>query len=244
MKLVIESAIRREADLPTLAMLELWHNLVKEKTDTDFEVLIGDRHSVKEMSSFKGELNTAFPNVINGKPCLVLWVDNTNNVFPIIITHEIGHWVLKLQGFQGIKHLKTKDIDIGALLGSMCHHPPLYVLQRQLGHEPQNEIDDRAKSNIQRFTNTSINSGLKDAFLITDDLLNCSEEFSVQLKNIVSQKHRNVWTLVDIILSLSNDFDLLKPQGNLQFLRKTMKKLKLDKEFYEPDEILALKNMA
>jgi hypothetical protein len=243
MKLYLEAELQKQADPPTLAMLDLWHKLVKERTKADFEVLIGNRREHKELNSFKGELYTAYPQIVNEHPCLVLWLDNMTKVDSIFVTHELGHWVLKLQGFQGIRHIKQQDIDIEALLGSMCHHPPLYALQRQCGHEPQEEIDDRTESNIKQVMATSTSGGLNDIFLFADDLLNCSEKYSTQLRSILMQKHKSVWASVDAILSLATDYDILNPRENLQFLRQVIKRLKLGNDWYEPDEVQALVNM-
>jgi len=243
MELYPEVGLQKQADPPILAMLHLWHKLVKEKIGVDFEVFIGNRREHKQLNSFKGELHTAYPQMVNGHPSLVLWLDNVTKVNSIFVTHELGHWVLKLQGFQGIRHIKQQDIDIEALLGSMCHHPPLYALQKQCGHEPQKEIDNRTESNIKLVMATSASGGLNEVFLFADDLLNCSEKYSTQLRGILMQKHKSVWALVETILSLSTGYNLLNPRENLQFLRQVIKRLKLGKDWYEPDEVQALVNM-
>jgi len=72
MKLYREIATREQADEPTIAILDLWHSLVKQKIGILIEVMVGDRKENPQLSSVSGELYTAFPNIINNK--LVLGV--------------------------------------------------------------------------------------------------------------------------------------------------------------------------
>ena len=177
MRLYRETALRKQADEPTLAMLDLWRSLSEEKTGVPVEVMIGDRKKHRQLSSFSGELYAVFPQVIGEKVVIVLWLDSLSNVKPIIVTHEIGHWVLKLQGFCTFHYQADRHNNVEIMLNSMAHHPALYDLQRSLGHEPQVEIDSRSHSDIKLFSKKSRKkeSGfcLSNALLLADDMMNC-----------------------------------------------------------------------
>jgi hypothetical protein len=76
MELYLETELKKQADSSTLAMLELWHTLVKEKTNADFDVLVGNRHNHPQLKSFNGNLYTAYPQIVNSRPCLVSLLQN------------------------------------------------------------------------------------------------------------------------------------------------------------------------
>jgi hypothetical protein len=166
---------------------------------------------------------------IEGKVVLSLWLDSLSNVNPILVTHEIGHWVLKLQGFQGFIYQPKKHSDIEILLNSMAHHPPLYALQRSFGHEPQ-ETKGRQ-------------SWTRNALLLADDLINCSEAYRTHLKKIVSKKHPLTTKLLEKILILPPYYNLLNPDQNLKFSKKVILDLKLGDGWYEIDEVKTLISM-
>jgi hypothetical protein len=209
--------------------------------------MIGNRREHRQLSSFSGELYVAFPVIIEGKVVLSLWLDSLSNVNPILVTHEIGHWVLKLQGFQGFIYQPKKHSDIEILLNSMAHHPPLYALQRSFGHEPQLEIDSRSIDNIEVFSKEKETKGrqswTRNALLLADDLINCSEAYRTHLKKIVSKKHPLTTKLLEKILILPPYYNLLNPDQNLKFSKKVILDLKLGDGWYEIDEVKTLISM-
>jgi len=71
-------------------MLKLWHSLCKKELCSSIEVMVGNRREHPQFSSYKGELYTAYPEVVGGKLALVLLLDNLSNVRPIFITHELS----------------------------------------------------------------------------------------------------------------------------------------------------------
>jgi len=229
-------------------MLNLWHSLCKEKIGIPIEVMIGNRREHPQLKSTVGEVYTAFPVIIEGKIVLSLWLDSLSNVNSIIVTHEIGHWVLKLKGFRGMIYQPEKHCDIEILLNSMAHHPPLYALQRSLGHEPQIEIDSRADHDIKIFSKERETSKkqfrVKNALLLADDFLNCSSEKRMQLEEIVKRRHLNTARYLWKILSIASHYNLLNPKQNLRFSRKVIRKLKLGDEWYVADELEELIKMA
>lgn len=103
--------------------------------------MVGDRHEHPRLKQFDGELNTAFPTIVEGRVALALWLDSLKDVNLIVVTHEIGHWVLKLQGFPAMIYPPDRHSNTEILLNSLIQHPPLYTLQKSIGHNPQAEVN-------------------------------------------------------------------------------------------------------
>ena len=252
MKLYRETAIRRHEDTATIAMLDLWRSLSEEKLGVPIEVMVGNRREHQQLGSFRGELNTAYPHVVEGKVVLALWLDSFSNVNPIVITHEIGHWVLKLQDVRGFIYQPQPHSNVEILLNSFAHHPLLYALQRSLGHEPQIEIDSRALNDIKVFSKEKetrdAQSWIANALLLADDLVNCSDKYQRRLKGIVKKKHRNTARLLNKILALVPHYNPTHPDKNFHFYRRPIQRriiqgLKLGAGWHEIDEIITLKSM-
>jgi len=60
MRLYKEIALRKQADKPTLAMLDLWKSLSKQKTGVTIKVMVGNRREHYQLKSTSGELYTAY----------------------------------------------------------------------------------------------------------------------------------------------------------------------------------------
>jgi len=162
----------------------------------------------------------------------------------IIVTHEIGHWVLKLHGFQAFLRKRQKQSDIEIMLNPMAQHPPLYVLQRSIGHEPQAEIDSRSLNDIKLFSKgkeaQQREVRIRDALMLADDILNCSEENHTALKNVISKNRPNTSKLFRMIIELASSYNLLVHDQNLIFCEQIIETLKLGDDWYNPDEVKGL----
>jgi hypothetical protein len=150
MNLYRENWLRKQADTPTIKMLDLWHSLCCKKIDTSIEVMVGNRreYPFHGISTAQGELNTAIPQTYQGKVILALLLDSIKKLNMLVATHELGHWVLKLQGLKSLVNYDERNGRTEILLSSLASHSALYALQRSLGHEPQKEIDKRASYDI------------------------------------------------------------------------------------------------
>lgn len=246
MKLTREKSIREKTDEPTRKMIDLWHKLCKENYGETYEVLLGNRHDHKQLKEFKGELNTAFPGHVKGKNVIVIWLEQLKAVDFVMITHELGHFVLHLSNFDTYTYKKTEQSNIEILLNSMAHHPALYNLQRSLGHKPQYIIDDRAKDNIEKFSKTPEpdikNLWIENALLLSDDIINSSKILNEKLKRIISSNHPKTFNYIDKILSLTPYYDLFKPHRNIRFMKKVIDVLDIDKGWWDKrDGIIALR---
>jgi len=247
MRLYREIRLRKTADLPTVKMLDLWSSLCKKIVGVPIEVMYGNSEENPQFRSPSAEINTAIPMTVEGKPVLCLWLnrvtlDRSNFV---IVSHEIGHWVLKLQGFRGLICEPKKHCDDEILLNSLVHHPPLYALQRSLGHEPQIEIDSHANHDIGLLQETEVLSAVKTrALYLADDLWNSSREVQARLRTSMIQRHRETLKLAEQITQSAHEYDLLDHREGLEFAKKIVKRLALDGVWHEIDEIENLISMA
>jgi hypothetical protein len=180
-----EIELRGQADKPTNKMLDLWHQLCLKEVDKSVEVLVFNRRDCSDLRNCKGVVNTNAIIPWEGKASLGLFLDNTSRLNYIIVTHELGHWILKLQGLKGVMN----DEESGKAkyeggtemsLNNLCSHPALYKLQRSMGHEPQSEIDRMANHNMVGVSKSAEpNDPLRQiefALSFADDLINCSED--------------------------------------------------------------------
>lgn len=176
MKCFPERALRKVADSPTLKMIDFWHSLCREKVGSILEVVFVDRreYPYHGIDKYIGELNTAIPQQYGGRLLLVMLLENIKKLNMIVVTHELGHWILRLQG---LIELENKH-DKYNYLCSLCSHPALYELQRSFGHEPQKEIDRRVNHDIALLRGAIEPNDeklrLEKALYYTDDLINCS----------------------------------------------------------------------
>lgn len=220
MKLYREIALRKQADDATIAMLDLWRSLCEKRFGIPLEVMIGNRKEHKQLKDFPGEVYTAYPHNVEGRMVLCLWLDRMTNVNSILVTHELGHWVIKLQGFKGLIFKPDVHCDQEIYLNSLCSHPPLYALQRKLGHEPQIEIDSRAKNNLMFVDKSrpkySETQAKKISLLLTDDLLNCTSSIARLIRSKARRFHPEMYKLIQIIMSSIDKFNLMNPEENLR----------------------------
>ncbi len=241
MKMYYEKALRQHADKPMLILLDMWHGLCREKIGTEIEVMVGSRKEHPRFADFRGELHTAIPEIIERRLVLLLLMDSMPVVNGIIASHELGHWILKLQDFKMLKYQGHENSSTEIFLDSMIQHVPLYHLQRSVGHNPQNEVDSRCLHNLKLFSrekeaNTQ-QSWADNALMLVDDLLNCSPSNRTLVMNVISNRHPNTSRLVKSIMQQANSRDLLVPEQNLAFAREVVRCLGLPGEWYLADDV-------
>ncbi|KYC52835.1 MAG: hypothetical protein AMQ74_00596 [Candidatus Methanofastidiosum methylothiophilum] len=245
MKPFPESYIREKADEPTLKILDLWKKLSKDLFNYSIEVILCDRKDNPELKFVQGELNTAYPGFFDGKIVLSIWLEHPKSFDPIIITHEIGHWILMVTGFKGLvnKYGKQSEIDIN--MNSLAQHSPLYTLQRKFGHDPQKLIDTRAKNNLNALIKTTEymlgDRWAEFALLFADDVINCSEYIKNDLMEVLKQEYPVTLSFLEKILNIVSKYDLNEPKSNLAFLKSLVNTLYLGEGWKVMDEIVELK---
>lgn len=251
MNLYHETSIRKKADGPTVAMLDLWKSLSEEKTGIPIEVMVGNRKEQSRLSLFPGEVHTAWPSIVDERVVLVLYFDSLSNVKPVIVTHELGHWILKLQGFSGLIYKPDKHNNTEIFLNSMAHHVPLYILQKSLGHDPQGEIDSRALHNIKLFSRRVKRKERKDlasnaasnALMLSDDIMNCSVDYRTSLENVLINNWPNISKLVRKIVKVASSYDLQDATQNLKFSERLVQELGLGNGWCKAEEESELASM-
>jgi len=246
-----EQMIRNKFDVPTNKMLSLWHVLSKQKYGNNIDVVMVDNKDVPATSQFKGDLYTAFPTntFIKDNVVLVVVVNTFENLNQLLVSHEIGHWVLKMQGFVGFSYNSDTRNNQSIFFNSMLQHPAIYQLQTSFGHKPISEINNRLRHHIEIYSKEVEKSQRDDrilsAFLVADDLINTSSKtFKVNLKNILEKKHPSTLKLVDVILETSSYYNLTDPNSNYKFACRLIKNLKIQTSLWqEVDNVKILANM-
>ena len=166
--------------------------------------------------------------------CLILWLEPKNFENEIIISHEIGHWILFLDGFTKYSFRHNQKLTVE--FSTMHLHFPLYSIQRKFGFDPQHEIDLRVKHDIERRKNKSgvyINNEamLADVFYLADDIINCSEKYRELLLNVLKNKRPEVYHNVLEIDGLRHDYNLDEKDENNAFVLEVLKKYNLMEKF-------------
>jgi len=234
-----EAVLREHLDEPTNRIFNIWHQECLNYIKNDIDVRVADRRQNPQLRDIPGEINSAAPAVFDNKMYLVLWFDSVYPLKPLLVTHELGHWILVLRGYKMLVDPARTYGDIVINLNSMAHHPPLFTLQRSLGHEPQDMIDLKTKNDIVYFNKEKERNSqrwISDALNIADDLINCSENYRLRLNNTMKKRLPNTNCFVRTIMNMLNISDLHSPEKNLKFCYKLLKELKLDK-WTELDQI-------
>ena len=243
-----ESWLRSHTDTPTAKMLDLWHELCRQVIGASIEVIVANRreYPFHGVDTAQGQLNTAIPQTYQDRIVLALLFENTKELNEVIITHEIGHWVLKLQGLKSMCNGDDPNGSIEIALNSMASHSALYVLQRSLGHEPQKEIDKRAGYNVAILSRSTEpfdeKERIRKSIVYTDDLLHCSPSNKMGMQRLLSNKHPNTNKIVNILLEDSIKHDIAKIASVHSFCTEVIQTLELGQNWYEADEVEKLKS--
>ena len=223
-----ETVLRAYGDEPTNMMLDLWHQECLNYFNNDVEIIMVDRRYNPQLREMDGTINTASPAVIENKIRLVLWLEDVRPFDPIIVTHEIGHWILCLRGYKTFVDSNNISSENVISLNSLIQHPSLFALQRSLGHEPQDMIDSQTENDTNfynEFKERDSRRWISDALYITDHLISCSEAYRHKLNNVLKKRLPNVNRIVRRVIALINRSDLNSPENNIKFFYKLIKEL-------------------
>lgn len=229
-------------------MLGLWHQRCRAVLGSDREVGVANRREYGPTKRYKGALNTAVPMCVDGKPMLVLLFENTDQIEPVLLTHELGHWVLELMGFKGVRNPNEPHSDQEIMLNSMSQHPALYTLQRSLGHDPQAEIDKRARHNLSRIKSLSLATsppkseqiaeiGADKVLLYADDILNCSGDIGEEMSAKLREADPKAADCVRDIRAIRDSFDPAELVAHAAFVKAVMRRLDFGSEWITVDGI-------
>jgi hypothetical protein len=238
MRFYPETELRNKTDMPTIKMLDLWHEECRKRLESDIPVQIADRKENPRFKDFDSPFSTATPQELENKLCLVLWLESMEPLDCLLVTHELGHFVLALQGFKCLIDSYSPSGEIGGMLNSFAQHPPLFVLQRALGHEPQQMIDAKVRYDISIYEGMNRLPDeyyIRDGLLVADDLNNCSPDEKQRLIQAVSRKYPKIYNVARIVLESLQYYVLNNPKENFKLLRNLRKVLKLGSSWVELD---------
>jgi hypothetical protein len=231
-----EADLRQIANPATLSVINKWTELSKTVVERAIEIVVD--HPSRTNIRLGDEDNFAVPAKFRGVPVLGVFVHAYPNIDQYIVSHEIGHWILKLQGFSSIIS-KPRNFRPEALLNSLASHPPLYELLVTFGHNPQIEIDSRTDHNIGLVS--QLRERLEDpknsALYLADDVLNCSSEKRVQLESKLQVHRPEIMSLLQKIISIRSSYDLSHRKSNMAFRKHLVSELNLGGEWDEHDDI-------
>jgi len=237
-----ESELLRLTDMATSKMIDRWHSVSEKVVGRPIEVVVDNRRVVPEFRSIPYEVNVARPVGYKRKVVLAVLLDSFPTLNPLLVTHEIGHWVLKLQGFRGmIRH--PRDQETEGLLNDVGGHVPLYDLQRSVGHDPQNEVDSRCDQDVGTFSRPVAWDEVRKTLYLADDLLNGSVEKRQRLKSTLPRNHPTALKTVERIVAISSEYNLLDPEQNMTFRRRVITEMRLEGEWNEHDDVKQIKDL-
>ena len=239
---LLEREICKLTDNPTCTMINIWHDICDYALRRRIEVVAESRRKHPKLRYSQHEINTAFPAGYKGKVVLSVWVESFPALKPIVMSHEVGHWVLNLRGFRGMLHC-PRHSDTEVLLNSLASHPPLYRLQREAGHDPQAEIDSSCDQNSRLFSQPGRINEVTGALRLADDILNCSFKNRERLEWTLGRNHPNTLRLVNRIVALASDYNLLDPEENIAFRKKLIEEMNLGDTWRDSDNIEAIRKL-
>lgn len=161
---------------------------------------------------------------------MLLALETLNSIDEVLITHELGHWVLRLQGFESLQNEHKRNGSTEMHLNSLAQHPALYALQRELGHEPQTEIDSRAAHNLKLVRSGEFDRSrapVDDALHLADDMLNCSDSISRELEETLRSRLPKLLAPIEAIRGARMTFPPLTPNRHKRFLQRVAQEMGL-----------------
>jgi hypothetical protein len=238
-----ESDLLKTADKPTVQAINIWHSQSSQMLGNLLEVVVDNRRNHPNFASFDGEFNTAFPAGYKGQVVLSVWLDSFPNYKPLILTHEVGHWVLKFQGFRAFIR-QPRDAALEGLFNDVASHSLLYALQKSIGQDPQAEIDSRCAHNIRLSSQPKKGDPIICGLMMADDWMNCSGyKMRQKLKWTLQKYQPQTWRMLESILNVASQYDLSKPETNIRFRKELLKVLKITGAWTEKDDIEQTKKL-
>jgi hypothetical protein len=245
-----EQLIRDKCGTPCNKMLSLFHELSGNLINYNIDVVIIDKTEVPWIT-VDGEFNTAFPTneLIPEKTVLAVVVNSVKRFDPLIVSHEIAHWVLKLQGYSAYSYNSDAQSNISIFFNSMLQHPAIYKLQIDFGDNPFTEVSARTQNDINLLRQVpekiEFENQLCDAFYFADDLINEKNPLlKLEFTKLLREKYPQTNQLIEKILITSKYYDITEKKQNKKFALRLMKNLKIGNgNFAKVDNIIGLSNL-
>jgi len=242
-----EYTLTKQADPPTLKLINDWHTLCKEKIGVDIEIMVADRHEHPKYKNFKGTMNFALPNRVNGRIIYGLYLDNLNNVEPEIISHELCHPLLKLMGLKSMRNDENVHSREENYLNTLCDHPLVYEEQRKYGHSPNNMINEKAMREVKFLSRKHINLNDDEIIIISlnisDSVYNSPRTLSRKILRKAKKYNRKIYDTIILINNTMKRNDVLNYDSNLLIRQNILKELSIKGNWTVRDDYIALKNL-
>ena len=245
-----EIDIRMRADSATVKMLDLWRTLCIEKLGQPIEVMACDRkeYPYHGVSTHVGKFNSSIPQSFQDTMVLMLLLESVRPFDLMILTHELGHWVLRLQG-QKVMMNTTNDLEKKrdySEFSSLCTHPALHKLQKNLGHDTQKMIDKKVDFDIAllktKTENNDEKSQVEEALYYADDLINCSSSNRTGLERKLGSRMPKIAIKTRQVIEISKRRDVTRIEEALPFSKEIVREVNLAGNWYESNEVDLLKS--
>lgn len=219
-----EETIERNFDAPTAAMRALWHRLSVEELGSDIPIVVTTWDQMPELRPRDAlEFSASMFMKLGIGPRLVLGFERGREIQDVLMTHEIGHQVLNLQGFSTLLNPNQRNSLHESAFNSMAHHQALYQLQRSLGHDPQAMIDDRAGHQAWEFLKRKEDSSddhFVNGVLIADDSLGASPARRETLLSTAQKMRPKAYRIAKKLLNAAARHDPSRLETHSLFLNE------------------------
>jgi hypothetical protein len=231
MKLYSESQLLNGADPATVLMADNWHRLCREHLAVDLEVCCGDFHDDPRFAANHALLTSSEIRQVDGdgRHVLVLMLHSVEPVEDVLITHELGHNILKLLNFCTARPLNRAFGETAAWLNSFSQHPMIYALQRQHRQDPSRDIDNRARFRITELASIGRHVALPlvTGLQLADDLMHASHPVADELRRLARTRAPAVMQVADKVREVASGYDLTGVAQHEEFLRSAVAALNL-----------------
>lgn len=239
MKIILEDSIRKQGDETTIEFLELWKELSISTLNKHLPVCIRDLKDHPHYKHIDTEFHSTNPYPENKPVSLAIWSSHYPNLDDVLITHEIGHGILVLQGFKTILE-RSLGININGLIRQLGDHPVIHSIQKQYGHNPQILRDPRARKSINFVRKKPIpwpESETLMAMYLADDVYSCSKTISKRILKLSSRYHPTLHDKIERIIQCMNKHDLMDIEENLQCRFEIISELNISGKWVIQDDL-------
>jgi hypothetical protein len=246
MKLYSESQLLNGADPATILMADNWHRLCREHLPVDLEVCCGDFRDDARFANSRSLLTSSEIRQVggDGRHVLVLMLHSVDPVEDVLITHELGHNILRLLNFCTARPLNRAFGETAAWLNSLSQHPAIYALQRQHRQDPGRDIDNRARfrttellASIGRHFTPPLVTGLQ----LADDLMHASAPIADELRRLARTRAPSVLQVAHTVCEVASGYDLTDVVQHEEFLRSAVAALSLGTDWVFGSEVPLLR---
>lgn len=228
-------------------ILDLWDDLCQLLFDYRIGVISIGKKDVESYDSLQDEFNTAFLTIHDERVILTVVLNDLSKPKPAVLSHEVGHWILKLKGYKGVRKEEDPHGLIVAHINNLFTHRPVWKLVKEMGIDPNQEIFSAGAGMIDSLLIRSEPSDYQQqvelALWFYDNLLNCEPEQKKALESILKVKYPKVNKIVEKLRKILDKYDTNNPSGSENVVKEIPQALSLEGTWMVPDEIQEIKEM-